>query len=724
MNKKQFLLSALALITPSLLAQDLVVRNASRKWDGAFDQLIAGESVRRVAADGALTTATPSTLNEVIVNVSSNAEAVADYVKAQGYEAEVITDQCLTASIPAKFVPVLAQRSGVVYVSQSRQCHPLLDSARELTNVDAIHKGTGLDTPFDGTGVVVGIIDQGFQYNHSAFRGHASYYTGVRFSDNLPASGDTYSTSAHGHATHVANIAAGQKVTGDDMVKNLYGVAYAADLLLCSSTFQESTVLSQTKAIKKYAEGKGMPWVVNMSFGGHVGPHDGSTAIEHNMAALTGEGGILVAAAGNEGEDKIHAKASFDEDDQVKSVCVIPDDNKNPQKYVGLDMWSTLDEGSKGLTFQPLIRCNSRDYVPTSSQLRQAFQITDEVNALNNKQHYYLNGSISTLATLLGVPTTSTYYFIVKVTGNTGNGYHAWIVSNSSYPAIFGGRLASYSVHNVQPPTQDYLVGDFPASMEKAVTVAAYVNRQNFRSLGGANYQVGYGTKGRMAAFSSPGPSANPNLYKPNVAAPGAGIYSAFNRFDTNVSVSTADVVARVKNSGDGQYDYYGMMSGTSQATPMTTGIIALWLQANPKLTPEQVQQIIRETSVRDTYTGSADENGWSKEAGYGKIDAYAGLKRALELANKEGVGEVLNSEAPVSLQKNADQWKVLFNSDETYADIQVVTMGGQVVASRHLEAPRRGEESVITLSSLTPGVYLFHVSTTASKLTRKLVVK
>ena len=53
--------------------------------------------------------------------------------------------------------------------------------------------------------------------------------------------------------------------------------------------------------------------------------------------------------------------------------------------------------------------------------------------------------------------------------------------------------------------------------------------------------------------------------------------------------------------------NFYGVMSGTSMATPVVTGVVALWLQANPMLTPEQIKEIISETSIRDTYTGGTD---------------------------------------------------------------------------------------------------------------------
>lgn len=57
-----------------------------------------------------------------------------------------------------------------------------------------------------------------------------------------------------------------------------------------------------------------------------------------------------------------------------------------------------------------------------------------------------------------------------------------------------------------------------------------------------------------------------------------------------------------------GVRNFYGVMSGTSMATPVVTGVVALWLQANPTLTPEQIKEIISETSIHDTYTGGTDK--------------------------------------------------------------------------------------------------------------------
>lgn len=162
-------------------------------------------------------------------------------------------------------------------------------------------------------------------------------------------------------------------------------------------------------------------------------------------------------------------------------------------------------------------------------------------------------------------------------------------------------------------------------------------------------------------------------------------------------------------------------MSGTSMATPVVTGTIALWLQANPDLTPDDVRNIIKTTSRHDTYTGGTTPS-WDKDWGYGKIDAYEGLKQAIQL--RTAINETYNTPTPVSINKGGDAWKILFNNDETFADIKVIATNGQVVKSQHLASPHHGSEYVINLSDLSSGVYLLHISTTASTATKKIVVK
>ena len=48
-----------------------------------------------------------------------------------------------------------------------------MNHVRTETGVAKVQAGTGLDTPYDGTGVIIGVIDQGFEFKHIAFTGRS-----------------------------------------------------------------------------------------------------------------------------------------------------------------------------------------------------------------------------------------------------------------------------------------------------------------------------------------------------------------------------------------------------------------------------------------------------------------------------------------------------------------------------------------------------------------------
>jgi len=118
-----------------------------------------------------------------------------------------------------------------------------------------------------------------------------------------------------------------------------------------------------------------------------------------------------------------------------------------------------------------------------------------------------------------------------------------------------------------------------------------------------------------MAYFSSRGPTTRDKNIKPDISAPGVNMVS-FRSPGSQIDR------ANVMHLGD----YYVLLSGTSMATPVTAGIVADIIQANPDLTPQQVIGILKETAepMKDTK---------AILGGHGLVDPAKAVRRALEMA-------------------------------------------------------------------------------------------
>jgi serine protease AprX len=128
-----------------------------------------------------------------------------------------------------------------------------------------------------------------------------------------------------------------------------------------------------------------------------------------------------------------------------------------------------------------------------------------------------------------------------------------------------------------------------------------------------------------IAEYSSRGPrhdngDDNPyNELKPDVTAPGTHIMQA--QFDV---------------FGDGSGNGYGNRgSGTSYATPVVAGIVAMMLQANPDLTPTLTKEILHLTSERRGEPSVPDlDPFWNNDFGWGIVDAYKAVKVSEKISN------------------------------------------------------------------------------------------
>lgn len=179
----------------------------------------------------------------------------------------------------------------------------------------------------------------------------------------------------------------------------------------------------------------------------------------------------------------------------------------------------------------------------------------------------------------------------------------------------------------------------FPACIDGVIGVGnVYYGSYNgeYRAYQISNY-TGKKT-GEIVSSSGRGPAPLTGTLKPDVVAPGMCIMSALDHYFSGKVTVYKEYV----------YTYNGVqykwanMNGTSMATPVVSGIVAQWLQLCPTLTPEQVLDVIKNTSTQDQEGVEYPNNSY----GYGCINALEGLKyiakvyTGIETVSADGTAE------------------------------------------------------------------------------------
>jgi serine protease AprX len=126
---------------------------------------------------------------------------------------------------------------------------------------------------------------------------------------------------------------------------------------------------------------------------------------------------------------------------------------------------------------------------------------------------------------------------------------------------------------------------------------------------------AGHKDGSRLADFSSRGIPGDP-LYQPSLTAPGVDIAAA--RATTGFTINAFLAVDLLELGADAVY--YAAASGTSMATPHVSGTVALMLEANPALTPDQVKSALQASAT--------PMPGYERhEVGAGYLNAYEAVR-------------------------------------------------------------------------------------------------
>ncbi len=102
-----------------------------------------------------------------------------------------------------------------------------------------------------------------------------------------------------------------------------------------------------------------------------------------------------------------------------------------------------------------------------------------------------------------------------------------------------------------------------------------------------------------MASFSSKGPALLDHVIKPDLVAPGNKMVSLNSPGSTLDRSFPANEVAPYLYGSNSNTAYYFRLSGTSMATPLVSGAVALMLERIPNLTPDQVKARLMKTATK-----------------------------------------------------------------------------------------------------------------------------
>lgn len=658
-------------------------------------------------------------------------------------------------TMPVNDVERISTLGCIKQMQLSRHIEPKMDLVRPAIGVDKIHAGTDLPQAYTGKGVITGIVDSGIDPNHINFRdedgnNRISYLSHIYLSEdqtsyyvgeyNTPELIKLFGTDNTGtfHGTHTLGImAGGYKGTSTVATRKsafaaevsetnnpYYGVAYDSEIVASCGDLNDMFIALGVENILNQAYAAQKPAVINLSLGSNVGSHDGKSVMSQYLD-LAGKEAVICLSAGNEGDLPIALNQTFTAEDNVLQSFIHP--------YYAVSGYPNLRYGqvyvysndATEFTFEVVIYNKKRGSitfraaVPANTNGTATYYASSgfaqEGDVTNINFNRAFDGYIG-VGSMLDED-SGRYYAMVdyyttdnQTTNADGNYMLGFIVTGKDGQRVdcfcdgAYTTMESYGIAGWDAGSTNGTISDM-ACAHNIVVVGSYNTRDEWAALDGNlyNYQGSF-PAGKMSAFTSYGTLIDGrNL--PHVCAPGATVISSSNQYYIDAYASQSgniDNALQAKYLEDGRNNYWHQQIGTSMATPVVAGGIALWLEADPTLTIDDVKDIIEKTSVVDAdVTGSGDPIQW----GAGKFDAYAGLKEVIR--RQAGISDVLADDNRLMIKSIGNNVYELFLGGAEKIDAVIYNISGQSVMKQSVPA----DEATIDVSSLASGVYVLNVN-------------
>ena len=623
--------------------------------------------------------------------------------------------------IPVNKLPALSEHPAVHRIEASPSSHLTMDNTVVVTAVDKVQQSFNsnwITTPYTGRGVVVGVMDVGFDLTHPNFydSSTSNYRIGAFWDQlsrdttdsNLPVGRDfvgannvksqlhSYDGLIQTHGTHTLGIAAGSGYNSP-----YRGIAYEADICLVSNAISSDIELIDSadyykytsatdalgfKYIFDYAEKQGKPCVASFSEGYPPYLDEEDSLFAAFLDSLSGPGRIIVASAGNEGVVNTYAEKTKGTASAGAFV----------QTLLQAALYRIKADGTANLNIYAY--CNDDSHAPTDTIRLSTTDIPVD-SVLTDT--LFLQGD------------TCTIYAIQYPSGFDGNNiiniaFEAnklltalpplAIVAEGAdaYVQIFGS--SNYALANLQTDPRWCAAQPghnihAPACFPSVIAVGSTVHRTGFTNYKGEYKDFSKGcVKGMHSGYSSTGPAMN-GIMKPEISAPGNNIISSYSSYYIEANPGASDINSDVEHFDfEGRTYAWNANSGTSMSTPVVAGIIALWLQAKPNLTNEDIVRLFSQSSRHPDTTLTYPNN----EYGYGEINAYNGLLNILGIDRIE-----------TNFTRQCQQ--------QTY---RIYTIDGCLVSVLQSSLP-----TTISSLQLPPGVYVVKGNNESRNEAKKIVI-
>lgn len=605
-----------------------------------------------------------------IAMLKQGAQCPTSLLQQLGIKIRTTIGRMLILNIPAESLTALETIDEIESVSADQMNQTMNNNARQKSKVTEVAtpekaQQNNLPQAYTGKGVLVGLVDTGIDFNHAAFR-NPDGSTRIKLAmkivkDSLreyttpeKIAALTSDITNESHGTHNAGIAAGSFIEG----LNRQGVAPEADLMLCGlgEYLYESMMIMAITRMFDYAKKQGMPCVINTSIGSVANFHDEVTSDvirglrEYYQTEEDKKGKICVFSAGNSGDAHAAIYTVLPEADSdgynLKTVL-----GESIKRYWGgeqcnsytniYNFFYNLDGSELDVELKVIDVTTGQIYTLDEKPLYSTSDYEVKVNkiknvSINNNKHYvryYRSGTC-----LFHEPNLKLAFFVESEKGKT---FRAIDQRETYTSGFYSGYLEGYTEGQDNGAVSIHICGD------EVIGVGYYHSATSYTDINGMTQSIWDDSHlDKIHAYSSWGIDDN-GVNRPDVIAPGSIVCSAYNIYDDTYfdkegkhipGSTTADLSDYVDLYG--RNHYYGAIEGSSMASPHVAGIIALWLQANPDLTYDDVRSLIRETSYNDEYTTNPDliPSRNVIQAGAGKIDALAGLEK---LTNTSGIKTV-----------------------------------------------------------------------------------